>query len=346
MLYPSLTEKLNPVLLKLAISTGLLCVIFYLVPLAKVLAVMATVNTLWLLAGVFLQVMLRVVTALRMKMIAGAQGVNTGFKTMLRIVFTSTLYNLVAPGALAGGAVTYIKYRQHGVKPVAAVANIYANKFIEILVIALSAPLFWLIDKGFDLQLVVAYGLTMVTAFAFVFALFFGRFGNLQWLASGINRHGQSVIHRALAALCRQLGEIGQISHAAIMALVLSTAMYCLLAALAIVCFGQSLGFEIDLVTILWIYPVIYLLGVLPISISSLGVREAGMIMLLAPYGIASVEAIAWSVLMYSGPLSSGLIGLLLEAEFISANRKGGSTAESENCPVTEKKVPAGRRAQ
>jgi uncharacterized protein (TIRG00374 family) len=248
--------------------------------------------------------------------IAKVQGIDTDLMTMLRIIFTSTFYNIIAPGALAGGAVTYIKYRQYGIKAVAAVANIYTSKFIEILVVALSAPLFWLLDNGFSMPWVLAYGFIMVAVFGCTFGLLFGRFGNLQWLESRISQHGKSVVHQALTALCRQLRQIGQISHAAIASLVACSVAYCLLAAIAIYCFGKALGFDIGLLTILWIYPLIYLLAVLPVSISNVGVREAGMIMLLAPYGITSAEAIAWSVLMYSGPLSSALVGLIFEAEY------------------------------
>jgi uncharacterized membrane protein YbhN (UPF0104 family) len=243
---------------------------------------------------------------------------------MIRIVFITAFYNILAPGALVGGAVTYVKYRQHGVKSVAAVANIFANKSVELLVLSLSAPLFLLIDKDFGPYLIFAYGLTMVIGFYCSFSLFFGRFGNLQWLESKINHHGSSVVHQTLAALCRQVLQIGQISPRAIASLITYSAMYGLFAALAIICFGNALNFDIGLLPILWIYPVIYLVGVLPISISNIGVREVSMIMLLAPYGVATTGATAWSVLMYSGPLCCALIGLILEAEHFWLRKEGG----------------------
>jgi uncharacterized protein (TIRG00374 family) len=308
-------NNLKTTTLKAVISIAVLCLVFYFVPVKDVIGTIIVADPIWIIAGVLLLISLRVLTALRMQLIANAQGLDTSFPTMLRIIFTSTFYNILAPGALAGGAVTYLKYRQQGIEPIAAVANIYANKLIQLLVVLLSAPLFWLIDKDFSLYLVTGYALIMVLGFSSAFSLFFGRFGNLRWFASKISSHGQSAVHQALTALCRQTGKIGQISHQTIFSLVIYSLMHSFFAALSILCFGMGLNIEVGLVSVLWIYSVIYLLGMLPISISNIGVREASMIVLLAPYDVSMTEATTWSILMYSGQLSSAIIGLLMEAE-------------------------------
>ena len=87
-------------------------------------------------------------------------------------------------------------------------------------------------------------------------------------------------------------------------------------------CCGKALGIELGLVSILWIYSFVYLLGILPISVSNIGVREASMIMLMLPYGVLITEATAWSAPLYSGPLSCALIGMLLEAEHLWLTKK------------------------
>jgi hypothetical protein len=110
--------------------------------------------------------------------------------------------------------------------------------------------------------------------------------------------------------------------------------MYFLFAALAFICFGHALDHEIGILPVLWIYPVIYLFQMLPISISNIGVREVGMFVLLAPYGVATSDAIAWSVLMYSGPLSCALIGLILEAEHFWLRKRSGPAIHSKVCQV------------
>jgi uncharacterized protein (TIRG00374 family) len=332
----SVSKKLKSTFVKSAISVVVLSLIFYFVPISNVLGAILVADPVWVVAGTVLLILLRVLTSLRMQVIANTQGLNTSSLTMMRIVFTSTFYNILAPGALTGGAVTFLKYRQQSVEPIAAMANIYANKSIQLLVVLLSAPLFWLIDKNFNPSLIIGYTLVMVMGFGFAFALFFGRFGNLRWVESKINNHGQSVVHQALTKLCRQVGKIGRISHITIFLLVIFSAMHSLFAALGILCFGKALDIQLGLTTILWIYSVVYLLGMLPISVSNIGVREAGMIMLMLPYGVSMTEATAWSVLMYSGTLSCALIGMLLEAEHLWLRKKSVAVVDPTGQQLVE----------
>jgi uncharacterized protein (TIRG00374 family) len=335
----SVSKKFKSSFVKAAISVVVLVLIFYFVPISSVLDTLLVADPIWGVAGTVLLVLLRVLTSIRMQVIAKTQGLNTSSLMMMRIVFTSTFYNILAPGALAGGAVTYLKYRQQSVEPIAAMANIYANKSVQLLVVLLSAPLFWLIDKNFNPSLITGYALVMVIGFVLAFALFFGRFGTLRWLELKMNSHGQSVLHRALTELCRQVGKIGRISYMTIFYLVIFSAMHSLFAALGILCFGKALDIELGLTSILWIYSVVYLLGILPISISNIGVREAGMIMLMLPYGVSMTEATAWSVLMYSGTLSCALIGILMEAEHLWLRKKSVAVVDSTGHQLVEHKT-------
>jgi len=53
----------------------------------------------------------------------------------------------------------------------------------------------------------------------------------------------------------------------------------------------------------------------LPISISGLGVREGGLIMLLEPFGVSGATAVALSFLMLARSLLLGAIGATLEIQ-------------------------------
>lgn len=308
--------SVNPLVVKLAISLAILAVVFYVAPLSAVANAVSQAKPFWIVVGILLQICLRIITALRMQAIANAQAIDTKSFAMVRIVFASTLYNLLAPGAVAGGAVTFLKYRQEGICTVPAVANIYANKVIEILVIALFSPLFWLIDQGFSASVIGAYGFAMCAAFSAAWGMVFGRQRTLLWLTARLRRYGPPGISPGLVNLSQQIALVGQSSTQTLAGLVGSSVMYGFVAALALACYGMALDLQIELVQALWVFSVIYLAAILPISISNLGVREAAMIFLLAPYAIAPAEAIAWSALMYAGPLSCALIGAMLDARY------------------------------
>ena len=116
---PSISKKLRSTFIKAAISGTVLALIFHFIPLSHVLGAVRTAHLEWVVMGILLSILLKVLTAFKMQMIANTQGLNTNSLMMMRILFTSTFYSLLAPGALAGGAVTYLKYRQQGVEPIA-----------------------------------------------------------------------------------------------------------------------------------------------------------------------------------------------------------------------------------
>jgi hypothetical protein len=68
------------------------------------------------------------------------------------------------------------------------------------------------------------------------------------------------------------------------------------------------------------------------------------MIMLLAPYGVSMTEATTWSILMYSGPLSCAMIGLLMEAEHLWLRKNTVAVIDSteRQVVVQNKKVSQG----
>jgi uncharacterized membrane protein YbhN (UPF0104 family) len=58
--------------------------------------------------------------------------------------------------------------------------------------------------------------------------------------------------------------------------------------------------------------PLITLAGMMPVSIAGIGVREGAWVVLLAPFGIRSADAVAYSLLYFIGVLIVGLIGGLM----------------------------------
>jgi hypothetical protein len=55
--------------------------------------------------------------------------------------------------------------------------------------------------------------------------------------------------------------------------------------------------------------PVVAIAQVLPLSVSGLGLREGALVLLLAPLGVASAQAVALGLLLYSMNLVVSLLG-------------------------------------
>ena len=98
-----------------------------------------------------------------------------------------------------------------------------------------------------------------------------------------------------------------------------------ILSGAAVSMLAQSLGFDLALVTSIWVSAAVYAAVLLPISVAGLGVREVTLLKSLALLSVPPNLAVALSVLMFADPVLNALIGGVVQ--FVSAARR--RTAES-----------------
>ena len=83
----------------------------------------------------------------------------------------------------------------------------------------------------------------------------------------------------------------------------------------AFILVAAALGLELSYLTIGWTRSAAILVAILPVSLAGLGLREGAFVLLLAPYGIAPADALAYSLLAFTTTvLAIGLIGGVVEA--------------------------------
>jgi hypothetical protein len=74
-----------------------------------------------------------------------------------------------------------------------------------------------------------------------------------------------------------------------------------------------------------WLRAVLHLLFLLPLTVSGIGVRESALIVLLAPLGVSSAQAVAFAFLLTLGLLLiAGLGGLLAPGMYIAPRKASG----------------------
>jgi uncharacterized membrane protein YbhN (UPF0104 family) len=89
---------------------------------------------------------------------------------------------------------------------------------------------------------------------------------------------------------------------------VISLAIF-ILSIITFICGAKAMGFDISILTLIWIYSIILLLGYLPITIGNLGVRESILIFTLINYGISPEESFSFGLILFTNHILIALIG-------------------------------------
>ena len=79
--------------------------------------------------------------------------------------------------------------------------------------------------------------------------------------------------------------------------------------ALVVDAVGKSIGTDLPVSFWFAAVPLVALAMVLPISIGGVGIREGGLAVLLAPYGVPPEKAVAIGLLWFLVTIVSGLVG-------------------------------------
>ncbi len=91
--------------------------------------------------------------------------------------------------------------------------------------------------------------------------------------------------------------------------------------AMAVACFGQSLGVFLPAAVWFTVVPLVSLAIVLPVSINGIGLRESALVTLLGPHGVPPEPAVAIGLLWLASQVLVGLVGgvlFLLERRAVS----------------------------
>ncbi len=300
--------------IKILVCACAIIIVLMVTPVNEMMDRVRHSDWLWLSIAVLLQVILRVITAARMYWLAILQKLTLTFPNFLLIVFTSSFYSLFLPGALAGGAITFVKYRQYGASSARSLINILVNKGIAVM----SIVILGLVARAYELFGDAPWVLVCGTLL-FLVAPFILRWGvalcgwSGQVLAKVINSRLERIA-RKLTHVAKRFQSLAQLSWSKLTGLLTLSLFQHVVAVASMLAYAKAVDVSIHPETLFWVFSVIFLLALLPISFANIGVREASMIFLLAPYGVSSVEATAWSLVMYTGPLLSALTGGMLEA--------------------------------
>jgi glycosyltransferase 2 family protein len=312
-------------------SLAILALLLFFVPLGKLTHAMASIPlTLWLkvLLG-FLAVHLvgtikwRLTLHLGNAKLSAAQAIHCYFAGLFGTVF---LPSVVGGDVVRMGAALGIERNKAGV-----VLGSFVDRLLDIVALAVNAAiglalLHGVLDnrshKAFVVtMLLIASGIAAIVAAAALMPYRYVPFKfrrmmvNLRRAARSMASQPYYVLVSLLLGIVVQFGLIG-----------LSDAI------------AGGCGLHLSLRTWLLVWPMAKLLALVPVTLGGLGIREAGLSALLAPFGVpmalAVAAGLAWESIMIAGGLAAGLVSVAIRL----ATRKTSPQAfELPLSPMSEK---------
>jgi len=278
-----------------------------------------------LLAGPF-------VSAARLGILTRAQGMRSSLLQLTQINFAVGWYALIVPGHLAGGVIRWYRLARLENRATEALAAVVLSRISYLAVLAALGVLFLILDVG------AAYGPVVLVGFV-PLVLLVGLPAIARWpLWRSL---GRRVGDNFLGQVLRAIGQYRHLSARQAAALTGLAALENLLGVAVVLLLAASIGVDVSFLALGWMRSVVQLLDALPLSILGLGVREASLLVLLEPYGIAGERALALAFLLLGRTLFLGLVGGLLEGIRVLAPGSAGRPEAAEDQASTGSALPS-----
>jgi uncharacterized membrane protein YbhN (UPF0104 family) len=293
--------------LRIAGSLVLLAVLAWRIDWGQLGAALARLDLRAWLAAVALYVFAQGVSALRWQWLARALGLAGTWGQFLTWYFVGMFFNLVLPTSVGGDVVrAWYLSRQTGHAPHPAVRDPHWAALLSVVG-----------ERANGLAVLILIGCAAVA---------FTPRPLPAWISASVGLAGAACVAGlgVLALLPRLRGPLAafpRFRHLVDGALVYLDRPYLLagvtalslviqLASVALVgLVGLALGLPVPWSYYAVLVPLVNLLTLLPVSVNGMGLREAGMVVLLAPLGVAPAEAVALSLGTFAAMGSASLLG-------------------------------------
>lgn len=305
------TRQVLMTALKFAISAVLIYIILRGTSVSEVLTAMASANLFLLFLAAASHIIGFTLSAYRWRLLLRSQGADSSIMYLIQSYVISVFFNNFLPSTIGGDGVRAYDSWRLGQSKSGAVAVVFVDRFLGLLVLmlfamvaALFSPEIMSSDPSLYAWVIVGtLGCLTLTAIIFVPS---------EYLPRLVTRLPIPFKEKLLKILRSFLAFQGKTS-VLIRALWLST----MLQANVVIHYfliSEALGLNIPFMSFFLIVPLATFIMMLPISINAIGVREGTFAFFFAAFGVLRPEAIAFSWIVYGMIVVQGLIGGVLYA--------------------------------
>jgi glycosyltransferase 2 family protein len=274
----------------------------------------ATVRGLrWSAAAASFAVLLaaQVISAIRWRWLARPLGFDGPLRRYVGFYFVGMFFNLLLPTSVGGDAVRAIYLNAGSDRKMAAFLSVLLDRLSGLLVL-LAVACVAAVVCPVPLPVWVKLSVASVAAAAVVGLTL------LPWATGVLARldvTGEGAVHRLLdkvSRLAASLREALGVYRRRPRLVVSSTALSALVQASSVLqvgLLGLAAGVDVPWAMYGVAAPMVALLTLLPVSLNGMGVREAGMVLFMAPAGVPAEAAVAVAFLWFGVQTAAGLLG-------------------------------------
>jgi uncharacterized membrane protein YbhN (UPF0104 family) len=297
------SKRVWGLVLRLGLSGALLGYLFSRLDPGELSSAMADTQAAGWLLAVFLYLFSQITSGIRWATLARPIGFRLGWLRFQQLYFEGMFFSLCLPSSIGGDVVKALRLGGAGRGRILAACTVVADRvagLLAIMLIGLTA----LAQRTYELEPAEWLGVGLLLSVATLVGTRI-MFALLNWPS------GRIPDHHPVAHMLERLLPYHHHPYVFWSAIGWSFVVQGL-NVLTVMALGHALGLALPATAYCVAVPLVSLLSALPISLNGVGVREGGLVWVLAPYGVSGAQGIALGLLWFSVTVATGLIGGLV----------------------------------
>jgi uncharacterized protein (TIRG00374 family) len=311
------TKKISFIFFKGLLAIGVCGYLFTILDISQLKTALAKTDFNYLAAGILIVLITRILYAWQTMLALKHHGIPLTTTRALVINTISGFYNLFLPGTLSGGIVKWYKLSKPSGKRAEVFSAVFFLRFINTIFILLLGLVGFIMDNPVGSSFLVWVAVFLCGGlFAFYICFFSKRFivfmeAILNYIQLRIPSLLRDGLHKILVSLTRYRS----LSFEEVFKILLVPIINQFFTILLLIAIAAAIDLQIPVHVLFWLWSMIYIIQIIPASISGLGLREGALVYLLPFYGVDPAKAMLFSLAIFSFTILAGLIGGILEAK-------------------------------
>jgi glycosyltransferase 2 family protein len=304
------------VTLQLAVSIGIIAYLLFQIDIGRTTELIVDCDPYYVFAAVAILMLTMPPSAWRWQILLASKGIHEPLGWLTKMYFVGYAASQVLPTTIGGDAVRIIEHARR--RPTAkgeAAGAVLMERAVgsAATLILVAAGLVLAIGRYENIELLVEVELISLALVAVFAMLVFSRRTNA-FLQERVFPQGRSIrLERPLSSLWSALHGYRHQRAALLFVLAVSVVLQ-FVRILAIWCCGEAVGINLSPLVYVIFGPLLFLVMMLPITLSGLGVRESFFVFFLGRFGVDADAAFAAGLLFFAVSLVPALPGALIVA--------------------------------
>ncbi|MFC1496307.1 lysylphosphatidylglycerol synthase transmembrane domain-containing protein [Candidatus Margulisiibacteriota bacterium] len=302
-----MVEKLK-IVIKILGSLGFMWLALSRVDLAALQAVLSKANLLFIVFSALFLFIAVAVMVLRWELLLRLFHKNIHYTDLFSIYWIGLFFNLFLPSAVGGDVVKMYKLsKKHG-KPVESSTTVLMDRVVGLssltFLALINIVIFWnTMDFSIAGGIIVAVAIILIVFYVLIFNVNIIR--KLTWVRKLFVLFKVEKVVKELYLSFNLYKD-----HRMVIVRSFSVSLFCnLLMSSSLYFIARAVGLDISLFYFFVIMPVVFIIMMIPISISGLGLQDGAYVFFLGQLGVAPTVAFSVSLLAHAVRYGIGLLG-------------------------------------